>query len=68
MNTRTENLKRYNFNVGGNQAYRERFDAVSNTTVEEKQKIFVTTFCNRCHIKISTHNAKCPCCGEDVDV
>ena len=22
--------------------------------------------CSRCHIKVSTSNDKCPCCGEDL--
>lgn len=68
MNTRTENLKRYNFHATGDQSYRDKFDEIKNSTVEEKQKTFVTTYCNRCHIKIMTSNDCCPCCGEKVDV
>ena len=68
MNTRTENLKRYNFHATGDQSYRDKFDAIVNTVAEEKQKIFVTSYCDSCHIKISTHNGKCPCCGKEVPV
>ena len=34
------------------------------TYVEEK--VFEVFDCKRCHIKVSTSNKKCPCCGEDL--
>lgn len=27
---------------------------------------FKVYYCTRCHIKVSTSNDKCPCCGEDL--
>lgn len=28
--------------------------------------VFEVFYCNRCHVKVSTSNKKCPCCGEDL--
>ena len=28
--------------------------------------VFEVFDCKRCHIKVSTSNKKCPCCGEDL--
>lgn len=28
--------------------------------------VFEVFYCHRCHVKVSTSNKKCPCCGEDL--
>ena len=37
---------------------------VRETYAEEK--VFEVFDCKRCHIKVSTSNKKCPCCGEGL--
>ena len=31
-----------------------------------EETVFEIFNCKRCHIKVSTSNKKCPCCGEDL--
>lgn len=45
--------------------YSKNFDKVDLKAVPE-EKVFEIMWCSRCHIKVSTSNKKCPCCGEDL--
>lgn len=67
MNTRTENLRKYNFVVGTDKQYRDNYDAVDKT-ITTNDKVFITANCKSCHIKVSTHNGKCPCCQKELNV
>lgn len=42
--------------------YAENFDKI--TYEVPITPIFEVFYCERCHIKVSTSNKKCPCCGE----
>jgi hypothetical protein len=44
--------------------YINNYDLIRDT--QEEVKVFEVFDCKRCHIKVSTSNKKCPCCGEDL--
>lgn len=45
--------------------YADNFDKV-DLSASAEEKVFTVHHCEACHIKVSTHNGKCPCCGRDV--
>lgn len=68
MNWKTENKSSYNFYQSTSSAYKENFDRAQNNTEVKPPKVFKVADCNRCHIKVSTHDGNCPSCGEPVEV
>jgi len=52
-----------NWNPGKrSKAYVENFDKVSFEL--PITPIFEIFYCDRCHLKVSTSNKTCPCCGQ----
>lgn len=46
--------------------YGDNYNKVDLDAAPEPEKVFEVFQCTRCHIKVSTHNKKCPCCNEDL--
>ena len=68
MNTKYENTKSVTFAFAPSDAFDKNYDIVKNNTAKPEEKVFKIAKCNRCIIKVSTHNGRCPSCNEPVEV
>lgn len=48
-----------------NKNYADNYDKV-DTKAWAEDKVFTVYDCADCHIKVSTSNGLCPCCGKDL--